>query len=53
MMELQGDRSAILVQALNEYLYSALLAIRRTLGSDHESKVMQTLRSTRKDLFRG
>ncbi len=53
MMELQGDRSAILVQALNEYLYSALLAIRRTLGSNHESKVMQTLRSTRKDLFRG
>jgi len=45
-----GRREA-LVNALNEYLYSALLAIRRTLGADHEQKVLQTLRSTRKDLF--
>jgi len=45
-----GRREA-LVNALNEYLYSALLAIRRTLGTDHEQKVLETLRSTRKDLF--
>jgi hypothetical protein len=45
-----GRRNA-LVEALNEYLYSALLAIRRTLGAEHEQKVLQTLRSTRKDLF--
>ncbi len=49
---LQGDRQAILVQSLNEFLYSALLAIRRTLGPDHESRVLETLRHTRKDLFR-
>ncbi len=48
---LNGARRAALVDALNEYLYSALLAIRRTLGADHEQRVLQTLRSTRKDLF--
>jgi hypothetical protein len=48
----EGERKAVLVKALNEYLYSALLAIRRTLGPEHEARVLQTLRSTRKDLFR-
>ena len=48
---MSGNRRAALVDALNEYLYSALLAIRRTLGTEHEQKVLQTLRSTRKDLF--
>lgn len=47
-----SDRRAILVNALNEYLYSAILAIRRTLGPEHEKKVIETLKSTRKDLFR-
>jgi hypothetical protein len=46
-----AHRRGLLVQALNEYLYSALLAIRRTLGPEHEHRVLQTLRSTRKDLF--
>lgn len=48
---MSGSRRSALVDALNEYLYSALLAIRRTLGAEHEQKVLQTLRSTRKDLF--
>jgi hypothetical protein len=46
------QRNMALIQALNEYLYSALLAVRRTLGLEHERKVLETLRSTRKDLFR-
>lgn len=49
---IQGQRKPLLVQALNEYLYSAILAVRRTLGADHERKVLDTLRTTRKDLFR-
>ncbi len=53
LRQLEGDRKGLLVQSLNEYLYSALLAIRRTLGPDHESRVVETLRHTRKDLFRG
>jgi len=40
-----------LIDGLNEYLYSAMLAIRRTLGEDHERKVLHTLKSSRKDLF--
>lgn len=42
-----------LVGGLNEYLYSAILAIRRTLGEDHERKVLETLKSSRKDVFGG
>jgi hypothetical protein len=53
LRQAEGDRKGLLVQALNEYLYSALLAIRRTLGPEHESRVLETLRHTRKDLFRG
>lgn len=49
---IQNQRQPVLVQALNEYLYSAILAVRRTLGPDHERQVMDTLRTTRKDLFR-
>jgi hypothetical protein len=52
LRSLKGDRKSMAVQALNEYLYSALLAIRRTLGADHERRVLDTLRDTRKDLFR-
>jgi hypothetical protein len=40
-----------LIAGLNEYLYSAILAIRRTLGEDHERKVLETLKSSRKDVF--
>jgi hypothetical protein len=47
-----NQKRTALVQALNEYLYSTLLAVRRTLGAEHEHKVLDTLRSTRKDLFR-
>ncbi len=52
MKALSSNKRAVLVEALNEYLYSTLLAVRRTLGSDHEREVLNTLRSTRKDLFR-
>ncbi len=51
LLALGGTRRTTLVDALNEYLYSSLLAIRRTLGPEHEQKVLETLRSTRKDLF--
>ena len=52
LKQIPGEREALLVQALNEYLYSALLAIRRTLGAEHEHRVYETLRNTRRDLFR-
>ena len=35
-----------LVDALNELLYAELLAIKRTLGADHESAIVRELRPT-------
>ncbi len=49
--ELAPPRHSALVQGLNEYLYASLLAIRRTLGGDHERSVLETLKNTRGDLF--
>ncbi len=48
---LPQPRKPALVNGLNEYLYSSVLAIRKTLGEDHERKVLDTLKSTRADLF--
>lgn len=48
---LPSNRRGALVQSANEYLYSALLAVRRTLGQEHERKVLEILKNTRKDLF--
>ena len=36
-----------LVDALNELLYAELLAVKRTLGADHESAIVRELRPPR------
>ena len=51
LQQLREPRIDSLVSGLNEYLYSAMLAIRRTLGEEHEHRVLNTLKSSRKDLF--
>jgi len=45
------DRMQLLVRGLNEFLYSALFVIRKTLGEEHEKNVLDTLKRTRPDLF--
>lgn len=45
------DRMQVLVRGLNEFLYSTLFVIRKTLGEDHEKNVLDTLKRTRPDLF--
>ncbi len=40
-----------LVRGLNEFLYSTLFVIRKTLGEEHEKNVLDTLKRTRPDLF--
>lgn len=45
------DRMLFLVRGLNEFLYSTLFVIRKTLGEDHEKNVLDTLKRTRPDLF--
>lgn len=37
----------VLVSSLNEFLYSAILAVKRTLGPEHESHVIETLKEIR------
>lgn len=39
-----------LVNSLNEFLYSAILAVKRTLGPDHERLVIETLKDVRPEL---
>jgi hypothetical protein len=39
-----------LVSTLNEVLYSSILAVKRTLGPEHESRVIETLKDIRPDL---
>jgi hypothetical protein len=43
----EDRRRAELVDALNELLYAELLAVKRTLGSDHESAIVRDLRPPR------
>jgi hypothetical protein len=40
----EDARRAMLVDALNELLYAELLAVKRTLGSEHEAALIRTLR---------
>jgi hypothetical protein len=40
----EEQRRGILVDALNELLYAELLAVKRTLGSEHEAALIRTLR---------
>jgi hypothetical protein len=43
----EGLRRGALVDALNELLYAELLAVKRTLGADHESAIVRELRPPR------
>lgn len=45
------DRHATLIRGLNEFVYSILFVIRKTLGEEHERNVLVTLKRTRPDLF--
>ena len=40
----EEGRRGILVSALNEFLYAELLAVKRTLGAEHESTIIRALR---------
>jgi len=40
----EDDRRPRLVDALNELLYAELLAVKRTLGAEHESAIIKALR---------
>ena len=50
-LEAGARAEARLVEALNELLYSLILAVRKTLGSEHEQRVMRVLRDIRGDIF--
>jgi len=41
---LEGERRGALIDALNEILYAELLAVKRTLGPEHEATIVRTLR---------
>jgi len=43
----EDQRRSALVDALNELLYAELLAVKRTLGADHESAIVRDLRPPR------
>ena len=43
----EDKRRAALVDALNELLYAELLAVKRTLGPDHETALVRELRPPR------
>ena len=49
--ELPERSEARLVETLNELLYALLLAVRKTLGAEHEQKVMRVLKDIRGDAF--
>lgn len=40
----EESRRAILVDALNEFLYAELLAVKRTLGPEHEAAIVRAFR---------
>jgi hypothetical protein len=40
----EDDRRTLLVDALNELLYAELLAVKRTLGADHEANIVRAFR---------
>lgn len=41
------SKKEALISSLNEFLYSAILAVKRTLGPEHESQVIETLKDIR------
>jgi hypothetical protein len=40
----EAERRGLLVDALNELLYAELLAVKRTLGTEHEAKIVRAFR---------
>lgn len=40
----EDDRKGVLVDALNELLYAELLAVKRTLGAEHEASIVRAFR---------
>ena len=40
----EEQRRPLLVDALNELLYAELLAVKRTLGAEHESQIIRAFR---------
>jgi len=45
----EGKRD-LLFSSLNEFLYSSILAVKRTLGPEHESRVIDSLKDLRPEL---
>ena len=43
----EGDRRHRVIESLNELLYAELLAVKRTLGAQHESQLIQVFRQMR------
>jgi hypothetical protein len=43
-------RKELLLTALNEFLYVGILAVKRTLGPEHETRVIETLKDLRPEL---
>lgn len=46
----QESQKESLVTTLNEFLYSTILAVKRTLGPEHESRVIETIKDIRPEL---
>ena len=43
-------KKELLLSSLNEFLYCTILAVKRTLGPEHESRVIETLKNIRPEL---
>ena len=51
LSEISKDkREDLLLTSLNEFLYAAILAVKKTLGTEHESRVIETLKDFRPEL---
>lgn len=46
----KDKREELLLTSLNEFLYAAILAVKKTLGTEHESRVIETLKDFRPEL---
>ena len=44
------NKRELLVSSLNEFLYSSILAVKRMLGPEHESRVIESLKDLRPEL---
>jgi hypothetical protein len=48
---IDGDaKRDVLLSSLNEFLYSSILAVKRTLGPEHESRVIDSLKDLRPEV---